>query len=374
VRRPVFIILCLEGAILSFNVAACSALIPSISREFCISQFFTGRAVWLYMLPYGLAALLYGPLVRLFDARRVELVCFFLFSSANLFAALSPSINAFFCARFLMGIFGASVIPLVLILIAGGSHHKARGRQVGMFFSATFVASLAGLFLSGFIPWRMIFFIPAIAGFLLWLGMYFYLPSFKQDAGGFKADYPAALKNKKVAAVFTYIFFISLIYHAIQQWLGVFFSAGLGFSQFLVSMLVTLTSLSGIFGEVIGGWLSDTIGRVKTVDLGIMIMTLSLLMLLFRMPVVIIAVIMAGWGLGWTFNHAGLSTLLTDLPQEFLNEAASLNSSVRFISGGLGAALGGMIMQKSFFGGFIIAAASLITLAVFAKKLLNQGG
>jgi len=374
VKRPVFIILCLEGAILSFNVAACSVLIPSISREFCVSQFFTGRAVWLYMLPYGIAALLYGPLVRLFDARRVELVCFFLFSLANLFAALSPDINAFFCARFLMGIFGASVIPLVLILIAGGSHRQTRGRQVGIFFSATFVASLAGLFLSGLIPWRMIFLIPAIAGFLLWLGMYFYLPSFKKDAGGFKANYLAALKNKTVAAVFTYIFFISLIYHGIQQWLGVFFSAGLGFSQLLVSMLVTLTSLSGIFGEAIGGWLSDTIGRVKTVDLGIMIMVLSLLMLLLKMPVIIIAMIMAGWGLGWTFNHAGLSTLLTDLPQEFLNEAASLNSSVRFISGGLGAVLGGVIMQRSFSGGFIIAAVSLIILAAFAKKLLNQGG
>ncbi|MFA5156591.1 MAG: MFS transporter [Candidatus Omnitrophota bacterium] len=373
-KRSLFIIFCLEGAILSFNVAACSALIPSISQEFSVSQFIAGRAVWLYMLPYGIAALLYGPLVRRFDARRIELTCFLFFSLANLFAALSPDINRFFTARLLMGIFGASVIPLVLILIARHGAAKTRGRQIGVFFSATFVASLAGLFLSGLINWRMIFLIPGLAGIALWVYMYFNLPSFQKDCGGFKINYLAAFKSRAVVSIFTYIFLISLLYHGVQQWLGVFFSVKFGLSQFLVSMLVTLTSLSGIFGEVIGGWLADTLGRIRTIDLGIMIMIVSLILLLFKIPLVMIAVAMIAWGLGWTFNHAGLSTLLTDLPSEFLNEAASLNSSVRFVSGGVGAAAGGMIMQKSFSTGFIIAAVALTALAVSAKKLLNQGG
>jgi predicted MFS family arabinose efflux permease len=370
VKRPVFVILCLEGAVLSFNVAACAALVPSVARDFYVSQFFAGKAIWLYMLPYGVAALLYGPLVRRFDARKIELVCFFMFSLANLLAAFARSINMFFAARFFMGVFGASVIPLVLILIARHAQPRSRGRQIGIFFSATFAASLAGLFLSGLVHWRQIFLIPAIAGLALWAGMYFYLPSFKGDASEFKVNYLAAFKSRAVVSIFTYIFFISLFYHGIQQWLGVFFSVKFGFNQFLVSMLVTFTSLSGIFGEVIGGRLADTLGRIKTIDLGIMIMAGSILALLFKMPVASFAAVMIAWGLGWTFNHAGLSTLLTDLPAEFLHEAASLNSSVRFISGGLGAALGGAVMQKSFTFGFIIAALALIALAVAAKKLL----
>ena len=76
------------------------------------------------------------------------------------------------------------------------------------------------------------------------------------------------------------------------------------------------------------------------------------------------------WGVGWTFNHAGLSTLLTDLPKEYLNEAASLNSSVRFISGGLGVALGGLIMQQSFVLGFTVFGLSLIGL-LFLSKILR---
>lgn len=369
-NKRTFTILCLEGAVLSFNVAATAALIPSIASDFGLSQFITAKIVWLYMLSYGIAALFYGPLVRFLDAKKVELFCLFFFSLANLLAALAGNIYVLFAARFFMGVFGASVIPLGLILIGRHIENKNRGRFVGLFFSATFIASLAGLFLSGIVHWRIIYLIPAVLGFVLLFFIRYYLPSFKKDTSGLKINYPAVFKDKTVRAVFTYIFFISLFYHGIQQWLGVYFSQKFHFNQFVVSMLITLTSLSGIFGEAAGGMLADIIGRVKTIDLGIILMVISVFLLLFKLPLVVLAFIMLIWGIGWTFNHAGLSTMLTDLPKEFLNESASLNSGVRFISGGLGAALSGVIMQGSFNAGFLAIGLLLIALAVFAKKLL----
>lgn len=371
-KKTTFVILCLEGALLSFNVAAVAALVPSIARDFALSQFAAGKIIWLYMLPYGLAALIYGPLVRSFDAKRIELICLFFFSLANLTAGLSRNISMLFTARFFMGLFGASVIPLGLILIAQHVRAENRGRFVGVFFSSTFVASLLGLSLSGFIHWRLIFLIPAALGFVLWIYVYFYLPSFKEDKTGFKINYLSAFRNKTVVCVFTYIFFISMIYHGIQQWLAVYFSSNFKLSQFLISALITLTSLSGVFGEAIGGWLSDFFGRIKTVNLGIFAMIISAFLLIFKMPFVVLAIIMFVWGLGWAFNHAGVSTMLTGLPGEFLNEAASLNSSVRFVSGGIGAALGGVIMQKSFSAGFAVFGLSLVLLLIFTDRLLIE--
>ncbi|MFH1127784.1 MAG: MFS transporter [Candidatus Omnitrophota bacterium] len=373
-RKVIFFILCLEGAVLSFNFAATSALIPSIARDFVLSQFVVGKIVWLYMLPYGIAALFYGPLVRKFDAKKIELICMFFFSSANLLAALAKNIHMLFCARILMGIFGASVIPLGIILIARHIEFRQRGRFIGMFFGTTFVASLLGLFLSGIIAWRMIFLIPAIAGFILTIMIYFYLPSFQKDTGKFRIDYLSAFKDQRVLIIFSYIFFISIFYHGIQQWLGVYFSTRFGLGQLLISMLITLTSLSGIFGEVAGGRLADSLGRLKTIDLGIILMILSVFLLIFKVPVIILALLMVIWGLGWTFNHAGLSTMLTDLPKEFLNEAASLNSAVRFISGGLGAVLGGILMQRSFNLGFIVFGAGFLILTFFSHKLRDVFG
>lgn len=371
-KRSTFFILCLEGALLSFNVAACAALVPSIAAGFVLSQFFVGKIVWLYMLPYGIAALFYGPLVRAIDAKKVELTCIFFFSLANLLASLSRNIYTLFIARFFMGLFGASVIPLGLILIAKHIEPQKRGRFVGIFFGATFVASLLGLFLSAILHWRLIFFIPGICGLFLTAIIYFYLPSFKQDVTSFKINYFSAFQNKRIIAIFTYIFFVSMFYHGVQQWLGVYFSRTFSLAQFLISMLITLTSLSGVFGEVFGGYLSDIMGRIKTVNFGIVLMVLSVFSLLFKSPVILLAAIMIVWGLGWALNHAGLSTMLTDLPKGFLNEAASLNSGVRFISGGLGAALGGILMQKSFNLGLVTFGICLIGLGLFARKLLIE--
>lgn len=343
---------------------------PSIARDFYVSQFVVGKIVWLYMLPYGVSALLYGPLVRVFDAKNIELVCLFLFSLANLMAGISSGIRSLFVARFFMGVFGASVIPLALILIANQVDNQNKGKYVGLFFSTTFIASLIGLFLSGIISWRLIFIIPAILGFILCIYIYFYLPSFKHIKSEFKINYLAAFKDKKILSLFGYILFISLLYHGVQQWLGVYFSKGFGFNQFLISTLITLTSLSGIFGEGIGGWLSDKIGRLKTVNIGISLMILSVFLLMFKLPLFILFVMMIIWGLGWTFNHAGVSTLLTDLPRKFLNESASLNSSVRFMAGGLGSVVGGILMQKSLNLSFIIFGTGLILLLIFSRNFL----
>jgi len=370
-KRLTFVILCLEGAVLSFNVAAAAALVPAVAGDFAISQFSAGRIVWMYMLPYGVAALIYGPLVRRFDAKNVELMCLFLFSLANLAAGLSHGIASLLAARFFMGVFGASVIPLGLILIARHIEPLKRGSFVGLFFGATFIGSLSGLFLSGIIHWRLIFLIPALCGAILLPFMFFGLPSFKADASGFKINYVAALKSKTVVKVFAYIFLVSILYHGAQQWLGVYFSTDFGLSQFAISMLITLGSLSGIFGEVIGGRFADSLGRRKTAAVGLLVMAVSIMLVIFKSPLFVIAALMAAWGFGWTFNHVGVSTMLTDMPDELLNEAASLNSSVRFVAGGLGVALAGVLMSKSFVLGFGATGTCLLILLVFSKKLLS---
>ena len=76
------------------------------------------------------------------------------------------------------------------------------------------------------------------------------------------------------------------------------------------------------------------------------------------------------WGLGWTFNHVGVSTFLTDLPLTQVFEFASLNSSARFLSAGLGNVLGEMVMQKSFNFGFILFGTCLLSLFMMTRKLI----
>jgi predicted MFS family arabinose efflux permease len=112
------------------------------------------------------------------------------------------------------------------------------------------------------------------------------------------------------------------------------------------------------------------VGRIRIVNIGVALMLVALFSLLFQNILIVLFAIMFIWGVGWTFNHSGISTFLTDFPHKHLYESASLNSSVRFLSGGLGAVLGGMLSQRGFNLEFMFVILGLVILLIFSKKLV----
>jgi predicted MFS family arabinose efflux permease len=135
-------------------------------------------------------------------------------------------------------------------------------------------------------------------------------------------------------------------------------------------MLLTTISLSGILGESLGGVLADRLGRLTVANAGVALMFASLIVLLFKNSLFFLFAIMFFWGLGWTFNHAGISANICDLPHKLLHESASLNSAVRFLSGGLGAVFGGMAAHWSFTFEFALFALCLFLLFIFSRNLI----
>jgi predicted MFS family arabinose efflux permease len=353
-------------------VAAAAALIPSIASEFTLSQFTAGKIIWLYMLPYGISALFYGPLIRSYGPKKIESACLFIFSLANLIAALCQSFDQLCMARLLAGISGASITPLAIIMVSRRAPREERGKYIGLFFSSTFVSSLAGLFLSGILPWRSIFLIPAIAGFALLAPVCLYLPEGSPGRERFRMGYFIVLKYKRVSGICVYIAVISFLYHGVQQWLGVYFSSALHLRQLEISFLMTLTGLSGIPGEALGGRFSDHAGRRSAANSGVLLMTAGLFILALYPGTVLLSVSMLIWGFGWAFNHAGVSTLLADLPPSVLNEAAGLNSSLRFLSGGAGVLAGDLLLRRSFIAGFLFFGTALLIFVSMSYKLLRE--
>jgi predicted MFS family arabinose efflux permease len=374
IKRSDFTILCLQGFCIAFNVASVSAIVPAMASDFGVSDFAVGRINWAYMLPYGLMALLYGPLTRRFENRFIAIASLVCFSVFSFLSGVAGNVSSLFFYRFMVGVFAAAITPLSLIYIADHAPQTGRGKAVGLFFSATFVADLSGLALSGVVPWRVMFFIPAVLGMV---AAYFTARHFPatlagRDQGGMR--YLEAFKDHTVLRAFGYIFLISLFYHGVRQWLGVYLAQELGLRQFLVSMVLTMAALAGIFGEAIGGFLADRQGRVPTLKIGLFLMVLSLALLIFFKAVAALFVILLVWGFGWTMNHAGMSTYLTDLNKRFMKEISSLNSSVRFVAGGLGVIVGGWVMQRGFVLGFLLFGAVLFGLFLQTDRILISNG
>lgn len=71
-------------------------------------------------------------------------------------------------------------------------------------------------------------------------------------------------------------------------------------------------------------------------------------------------------------THVGLASHLTLFPDRILRDASSLNSTLRFSFGGLGAFLGGLLVSIAGFKAlFIVVGLSIFFLGLNLKKIVK---
>ncbi len=370
-KRLVFFLLCLQGVVISFNISSIAALIPSISYSLCIPDFLVGEIIPFYMIPYGLGALIYAPLVKVVKPKTIMVFSFILFTIFSVVCGATSSLEQLAWSRVITGIAAASVIPLALVLIPRLSEKEFHGRLVGVFFSSTFVASLVGVALSSVIGWRWIFYLPAILGLITALVTFFLFPDDIEKQENISINYLKLLRKPEIFNIFLFIFIVSMIYHGTYNWLGVYLDKVYNLSQARISMLLTAIGISGVFGQIIGGFISDKKGRLKACSLGLMILAVTVMLLFAKFPLWVLFLIFLAFGIGWTVNHNSLVTILTDFPDESRPAVASLNSSVRFISGGLGVSLSSLLVRMDFGLTFLFFGLLLLALSVFSPKFIT---
>ena len=369
-NKVIFALLWLEGAVISFNTACVAAVIPAIAKDLGKNSFEAARIIPFYMIPYGIAALVYAPLVKRYPLKAIKAVSLFIFALASLIGGLSNSVGQLFLSRALAGIAASATTPVALILIGELAPKETRGRMVGAFFSSTFIASFLGVFLSGILPWRQLFILPAVFAAIN-LILVILLFDFKSKSSyDFDVNYLHVLKDARISRIFAYILILSLVYHGIYNWLGVYFSS-LNFRQLEISLLLSLVGFSGIFGQPFGGWVTDKKGRVFAATLGLSGLSLATFLLIKPFSFYYLAFLLLIFGISWTMNHNAVSTALTDFPDRLRPELASLNSAARFASGGLGVGLAGIFMQRSFSLTFLGLGIIVLILAIASKKILK---
>ena len=369
-----FYIFCLMFFAVSFGVGAMAALIPSIAVYFGIAKTQALPLTWLYMLPYGLFALIWGPFSRIAKVKKILLFTTLGFFISSLFFSLSKSIEQAFIFRFLMGCFGCSFVPVALITIGKAVPIEKRSKYIGIFFALSYLSSFVSVFLSGFFASSPLFLylIPTVLSLLVFVLVFTHLDDFDFRVDKFKLSYLKTLKNKKVVNFFIVIMLGSLLYHGLQQRLGVYLSESFSLGQMAISSIFTVATLTAIIFEFSGGFLSSRFGNIKISGVGFILMSLFTFLLIFVNSYKLIFPIIILWGCGWALTHVGLSSHLTYFPDNLLRDASSLNSALRFSFGGLGAFLGGVLVSLAGFKAlFIIVGLSVFILGVNLKRIIN---
>lgn len=136
-------------------------LITRLANIFGVSVETIGLIVPAYLIPYGIATLVYGPLSDRFGRRIAiftSLACFIVITGLTASAFSATSMLWF---RLLTGLGASGVVPITLALIGDLYPYNERGPALGWIFAAMAggmaFGSTAGAVLEPFITWQGLF-------------------------------------------------------------------------------------------------------------------------------------------------------------------------------------------------------------------------
>jgi predicted MFS family arabinose efflux permease len=369
-----FLIFCLIFIAIAFSLQATAALVPTIADYFGVSKTSAVRLTWLYMLPYGIFAFFWGPLSRSLTVKKLLLLATVGFSLSTLLFSLSGSIQQAFIFRFMMGCFGSGFVPLAFITIGKVVNSEEKAKYLGIFFALSTVSACLGVFLSGFLPWRVIYLVPVALYLGIFVLILLYLEEFDFRREKFKINYLETFKDKQALLLFAAIGLGSFLFHSLQQNLGVYLSERFSLKQVTISSIFTISTVCAIIVRFLSGFLSSSFGNIKITRVGFILMGIftAVLFISGKFQLIILAIVL--WGTGWALSHTGLSAHLTHMPDKILREASSFNSTLRLGFGGLGAFFGGLLATSlsGFKVLFLFVAVSLFLLGFSINKMLEE--
>lgn len=135
-REQLLQVLAAATFLIFFQAFMVAPLLPRLADLFRVSVETMGLIVPAYLIPYGLATLVYGPLSDRFGRGRVILASLLAFILLTGLTAAAWSPSSLLLLRLLTGLGASGVVPIALALLGDLYPYHARGRPLGWLFGA----------------------------------------------------------------------------------------------------------------------------------------------------------------------------------------------------------------------------------------------
>lgn len=400
-KYQIFIIAIL--AILQFTLIldfmVLSPLGAILMKELSLQPKQFGLVVSAYAFSAGASGLLAAGFADRFDRKKLLLFFYVGFVFGTTLCAIADSYEFLLIARIVTGIFGGVIGSISFAIISDLFKLELRGRVMGfvqMAFSASQILGLPiGLYLANAFGWHSPFWM--IVGFSIIVGIaivVYMQPitehlNVQNDRNPFEHLWKTLSKPDYLRA------FLATILLATGGFMLMPFGSAFSINNLKIDIkdLPMLYLVTGIFTITFGplsGKLSDKLGKYKVFFVGSIITVIMVLIYtnLGQTPLWLVVIVNVLMFAGITARMISASSLMTAVPQmQDRGAFMSINSSIQQISGGVAAALAGVIvsegsdgtMQNYPFLGIVVVASMLITIGMMyilnrqiQKKQLNK--
>src|SRR5581483_5739900 len=239
-------------------------LLPRLAALFSVPVETMGLVVPAYLIPYGMAGLVYGPLSDRFGRGRIIFSSLLLFTVLTALTAAASSPSTMLVLRLLTGLGASGVVPITLALIGDLFPFQERGRPLGWLFGTIAggmaCGSTAGVMLEPFISWRGHFLGGAGLGDVLLVLLLPYrsllrgtprqhYPGYRQ----FLAGYWRLLGSGRGRRTYGYVLLNAVIHAGVYTWLGLYFTQRYGLGEIGIGLALLGYGVPGfLFGPLIG--------------------------------------------------------------------------------------------------------------------------
>ncbi len=375
-------------AILQFTIVLDFMVLSPLGAQLLVELNITttqfGWVVSAYAFSAGASGLLAAGFADNFDRKNLLLFFYIGFVVGTFLCGIAPDYNFLLMARIITGIFGGVVGSVSFAIITDLFKLEVRGRVMGfvqMAFAASQVLGLpVGLYLANKWGWHSPFIMIVGLSIIIGVAIVVYMKPINEHLK-VKSDRNAFQHLLKTISNKLYLkAFGATILLATGGFMLMPFGSAFGINNLGISMeqLPLLYMITGIFSIGIGplaGKFSDSIGKFRMFVIGSVISIVMVLIYcnLGVTPLWIVIVINVILFAGIMARIIPSSALLTAIPEPQDRGAfMGINSSIQQISGGVAAAVAGMIVVQTSSGklenydilGYVVVGAMLITMVM----------
>ncbi|MGS0685541.1 MFS transporter [Nakamurella sp. GG22] len=359
----------------STDLFVVAGLLGALAADLGVTVGVAGLAVTAFALAYAVGAPLFGAALGGRHQRPVLIGAIAAFGVCAAASAVAPSMTVLLVARLLGGlaasVYGPAGAAAAIATYPPTHHGRALGGLQASSSTAMIVGAPVGLVLAATVSWRVAFALVALLTAVAIVGL------LRTDVGAATLTASTArerlrpMRSRVVLGVLGATFLMMAASNSMYSYLGVLIGAAAdpyGLWAFIAGF-----GVGGVLGTWCGGSAGDRWGGPRVVLVAATLQTLVLSVLLFGSvaPAVELA-IAVGWGFaGWALV-TGQQHRLAGLGSRSASILMALNSSAIQFGFGVGALLGGLVIDAAGAGAVSVLAlglgcAGVLVLAVGAR-------
>jgi predicted MFS family arabinose efflux permease len=365
-----------------FQAFMVAPIIPSLASTFGATPQAAGVIVPAYLIPYGVATLVYGLLADRLGLWRIMTASLLAFSILTAATATAQSIEQLALWRLLTGLGAAGVVPLALVLVGRLYPYEQRGRPLGWLFGAMAggmaFGSTFGALLEPYVGWRGIFLAVGISGFGILLALRASRRELSGSApaagslGALFQGYRELVATARGTRTYAYVFLNSVFHSGVFTWLGLYLEQRYALGPIGIGLALLGYGVPGfLFGPIIGR-MADRWGRGRLLPGGLVLGALAAAAMMLDMPLIAAALAITVLSLGYDMTQPLFAGIITSLGGQRPGQAMGLNVFTLFTGFGLGALLFGEALRLGFDVAFGLFALTELALAVGALRLFRS--